>query len=73
MSNVTINKEINTYLSLLTPEQKESVITLIKSFLTTDKRISHKQYNAELSAAEKRIAKGKFIRQEDLEKAAEKW
>ena len=67
------NKEIDTYFSLLTPVQKESVISLIKSFLKTDKRISKKQYNKELDSAEKRIAKGKFIRHEDLEKDSAKW
>ncbi|MEI7803124.1 MAG: hypothetical protein WCI97_10790, partial [Bacteroidota bacterium] len=61
------------YFSLLTPVQKESVIGLIKSFLKTDKRISRKQYNTELNAAEKRIAKGKFSSQEEVEKAAAKW
>ena len=73
MNNQAVNKEINTYFSLLTPMQKESVITLIKSFLKTDKRISRKQYNTELSAAEKRMAKGKFISHEELEKSSEKW
>ena len=73
MSEQTVNKEINTYFSLLTPIQKESVLSLIKSFLKTDKRVTIKQYNRELKAAEIRIAKGKFRTQEDLEKEAEKW
>lgn len=73
MSNQSSAKEINSYFSLLTPVQKESVIGLIKSFLKTDKRISRKQYNTELNAAEKRIAKGKFSSQEEVEKAAAKW
>ena len=33
MKDQTINKEIDTYFSLLTPAQKESVISLIKSLL----------------------------------------
>lgn len=73
MNNQIINKEINTYFSLLTPSQKESVLGLIKSFLKTDDRISKKQYNKELSAAEKRIAKGKFVSQESLQKGSERW
>ncbi len=73
MSEQTINQEINTYFGLLTPVQKESVLSLIKSFLKTDKRITRKQYNTELSAAETRIKTGKFMQQEDLEKEAGKW
>jgi hypothetical protein len=73
MSDKTINEEINTYFSLLTPLQKESVLGLIKSFLKTDKRVSVKEYNAELAEAEEHIAQGKFTLQEDLEKESEKW
>jgi hypothetical protein len=73
MKGTAINKEISSLYSLLTPEQKSSVVTLIKSFLKTDKRISRKQYNKELSAAEKRIEQGKFMTQEQLERESEKW
>lgn len=73
MNNQSISKEISAYISLLTPVQKESVLGLIKSFLKTDKRISRKQYNKELSAAEKRIAKGSFVSQDKLENDSEKW
>lgn len=73
MKQETINTEFNTYFHLLTLEQKSSVLSLIKSFIKTDKRISLKQYNKELLAAEKRIDSGKFITQEDVEKEIEKW
>ena len=68
-----LNKEIDTYFSMLTPVQKESVLSLIKSFLKTDKRITKKQYNSELNAVEKRIANGRFLSQEDVEKLSSKW
>lgn len=73
MKSSAFNKEISSWYSLLTPEQKSSVVSLIKSFLKTDKRISRRQYNNELSAAEKRIAKGKFLTQENLEQESERW
>jgi hypothetical protein len=37
------------------------------------KRLSKRQYNKELSTAEKRIEKGNFIVQEILEKESSKW
>ena len=67
------NREIDTYFSLLTPEQKKSVVSLIKSFLKSDKRITKKQYNAEIEAAEKRIAKGEYLTHEQVKKNSEKW
>ena len=73
MKTTTLNKEIVSWYSLLTPEQKSSVVSLIKSFLKTDLPVSRKQYNKELSAAEKRIENGKFLSQDNLEKDSEKW
>jgi len=73
MKSSAINKDISTWYSLLTPQQKESVLGLIKSFIKSDKPISRKQYNKELAAAEKRIRSGKFVSQEDAEKRAAKW
>jgi hypothetical protein len=62
--------DINTYFSLLTAEQKTSVVQLIKSFLKSDEkvRITKKQYNKELAEAEKRIANGEFYTEEQAEK-----
>lgn len=69
------SQDINSYFSLLTPEQKNSVISLIKSFLKNDEhvRISKKQYNKEIAEAEKRIAKGEFYTEEQAEKRLAKW
>lgn len=71
----TSTQDINSYFSLLTPEQKDSVIGLIKSFLKNDKhvRISKKQYNREIAEAEKRVAKGEFYTEEQAEKRLAKW
>ena len=73
MKAQTANSEMNTYFNLLTSEQKKSVVGLIKSFLKAESRINRKQYNIELEAAQKRIAKGKFISQDDLQRQSEKW
>lgn len=71
----TATQDINSYFSLLTPEQKSSVISLIKSFIKNDEhvRISKKQYNREIAEAEKRVAKGKFYTEEQAEKRLAKW
>jgi hypothetical protein len=67
--------DINAYFSLLTAEQKTSVVQLIKSFLKTDEkvRISKKQYNKELAEAEERIANGEFYTEAQAEKILSKW
>ena len=67
------NREIDTYFSLLTDGQKKSVARLIKSFLKSDKRITKKQYNSEIDAAEKRITAGEFLTHEQVRKSSEKW
>ncbi len=73
MKSQTANREMDTYFSLLTPEQKKSVLSLIKSFLKSDKRITRRQYNAEIDAAEKRIERGEFFTQEEVKKKLDKW
>ncbi len=73
MKTAAINQEISAWYSVLTPEQKESVLRLIKSFIKNDKPISRKQYNKELTAAEKRINSGKYFSHDSLEKLSEKW
>lgn len=71
----TASQDINSYFSLLTPEQKNSVISLIKSFIKSDEhvRISKKQYNREIAEAEKRVAKGEFFTEKEAEKVLAKW
>ncbi|MEI6508776.1 MAG: hypothetical protein WCO54_09850 [Bacteroidota bacterium] len=75
MKNQSINSELTTYFSLLTPEQKNSVVEMIKSFLKTDepKRISKTQYNKELEEAEKRVTEGKYYTEKEAEKMLSKW
>ncbi|HBS88885.1 MAG: hypothetical protein A2W91_00910 [Bacteroidetes bacterium GWF2_38_335] len=72
MESHTIEKELSIYLRMLNRSQKESVLSMIKSFINAE-RISVARYNKELKQAEERIEKGEFISQEDLEKATAKW
>ena len=76
MNAQTINKELSIYFSLLNLAQKNSVLSLIKSFIQTDekvKRITRKQYNKEILEAEKRVAKGHFVTEEAAEKELSRW
>ena len=76
MTATAIKKELNTYLPLLTDKQQELLLEMVKNILhiePSNQRISIKQYNKELAAAEKQITKGEFTTQEDLEKEVKKW
>jgi hypothetical protein len=76
----SIDKEIKHYLPLLENEEKQSLLSQIKSYLAaraTPNQLTRKeyliQYNKELAEAEKDIENGFFITQEELEKEAETW
>lgn len=73
MSEQVINQEFNTYFKLLTKDQKESILLLIKSFVNRTNRISVEQYNNEIDAAEARISQGLHISHEEIEKESKEW
>jgi hypothetical protein len=77
MKEQALNQEFFSYFNRLSKGQKESMLSLVKSFLEKDnkktKRISVKQYNKELEEAEKRISEGEYITQESLKEEAKKW
>ena len=77
MTEQALNQEFYFYYNKLSKGQKESVLSMIKSFLgkTEEKanRISIKQYNKELEKAEKRISEGKYITHEALKAESGKW
>lgn len=73
MTNMTINNEFYLYFNILTESQKKSLLSLVKSFIKDKDRISIDDYNKELEAAEERIMRGEYIKQDDLEKEIEKW
>ncbi len=77
MEQQTLNHEFNFYYNLLSEGQKESLLSVMKSFLEKKsekfERISLSQYNKELDDAENRIAAGHFISHESLKEDIKKW
>ncbi len=69
MALSSIDKELLSYFSQLSEIQKESLLTMIKSFLSTStdsERVSLEQYNKELEEAMEEIQRGDFIRHDQL-------
>jgi hypothetical protein len=76
MAEHALKQEFDSYFNMLSDVQKQSLLSLMKSFLSEQEktqRISIEQYNSELEAAERRIGKGQFVSHETLRKEAEKW
>ncbi len=72
-----LDSEIQKYLPLLGNEEKQSILSVIKSFLSLKKEnsetINIEQYNKEIDEAMARINNGAFTTHEDLEKEMELW
>ena len=77
MTEQALNKEFQHYYNLLSKGQKESMLSMMKSFIENKEqdidRISLEQYNKELEEAENRIDKGEFITHDALKDEARKW
>ncbi len=77
MKEQTLNQEFYYYYNRLSKGQKESILSMMKSFLGKNedsiKRISIEQYNKELEDAEKRVNAGEYITHEALKEDAQKW
>jgi hypothetical protein len=76
MTTKAIKKQLDSYIPLLTQKQQELLLDMVKNILHIEpdtKKISRKQYNKDLLAAEKQIKNGHFTSQKDLEKESEKW
>jgi predicted transcriptional regulator len=76
MAAPSLNTELIKYLSLLTPAQKKSVLTLIKSFVSPEiksGRITIEQYNKEIQEAMAEAAAGDYITQEEFERESATW
>jgi len=58
---------------LLSPEQKKSLLEVIKSFVQSPERISIEQYNQELQEAEEEYQAGHYISSEEMLKLIRKW
>jgi len=69
--NWYLDSEIQKYLPLLGNEEKQSLLSVIKSFLNLkkdDANINIEQYNREIDEAMARIDNGEFTTYEDIEK-----
>lgn len=76
MATPSFNTELIKYFSLLTPAQKKSVLTLIKSFVIPEiksGRVNIDQYNKEIQEAMAEAAAGDYVTQEDIEKESASW
>ena len=79
MATMSLDNEIKKYLPLLGSEEKQSILSVIKSFLKlkdtsqSSERITIEQYNKELDEAEARMDAGEFYTQEEAEKIAGSW
>jgi hypothetical protein len=76
MTTSSLKKQLDTYMPLLNLKEQEIVFNMVKRILNvdeTEKRITIKQYNKELKAAESRIAKGEFVSHNDVLKSIGKW
>jgi len=73
---ITINKELSTYLPLLSARQQTLVLDIVKNILHIDsreKRISVEQYNSEIETALKEVRQGKSISHDEVVKQSKKW
>ena len=64
MKSLSIKKQVDSYLPLLSDKQQVLVLEMIKTMLNVDadeKRVTLKQYNTELNEAVARVKKGKSV------------
>jgi predicted transcriptional regulator len=73
MAAPSLDSEFSKYWSLLTSVQKESLLSVIRSFVVPRERISVEQYNKEIDEAIARVEAGEFYTQEEVEKMAKDW
>jgi hypothetical protein len=73
MAAHSIDSEFNRYWLLLTPVQKESLLSVIRSFVIPRERVSLEEYNKEIDEAIARVEAGEFYAQEEVEKMAKDW
>ena len=82
MSAISLDKEIKKFLPLLGNEEKQSILSVMKSFLKLKdvnannphgQRLTIEEYNKEIDEAMARVAKGEFYTQEEVEEMSRKW
>jgi hypothetical protein len=73
MASPSLDNEFKKYWSLLTPAQKKSLLSVIKSFVIPQEKISVEQYNKEIDEAVARVEAGEFYTMEEVEKMSKDW
>ncbi len=71
-----LDKQIQDYLPLLGSEEKKSLISVIRSFLSLKKEhenIDIEEYNKELDEAEAEYKNGDYVTHEDMKKQIKQW
>lgn len=71
-----IDKEIIDFLPLLGKEEKQTLLSVIKSFMhlkSESKRISIEQYNQEIEASEKEYEEESYITHNAFKKEVDQW
>ena len=79
MATKSLDNQIEHYWPLLGKEEKQSILTFIKSFIKIKdapqiaQRISLEQYNKEGHDAVARVKSGNFYTHEEVEEMSKKW
>jgi len=71
---MSVDQEIEKHLPLLSNEEKQALLSVIKSFLAQQKKSKLvEEYNRDIDDAMTRIDNGEFTTFEDVEKEMESW
>jgi hypothetical protein len=78
MTAKAIDNQLNKYWPLLEKEEKQSMLTFMKSILkfktaAAPQRISIEQYNKEIDDAMERVKGGEFYSHEEVVEMSKKW
>ncbi len=73
MSAPSLDNEFMQYWLKLSVVQKESLLSVIKSFVLPTDSANLEQYNLEIDEAVTRVENGVFFTQEEVEKMSRKW
>lgn len=73
MAAPTLDNEFMQYWSRLTVVQKQSLLSVIKSFAQAGERITIEQYNKEIEEAETEFENGDFISHEEMLRQMKQW
>jgi hypothetical protein len=76
MTAKAIDNQLNEYWPLLEKEEKQSMLTFMKSILKFKKAAQHisvEQYNKEIDDAMERVKGGEFYSHEEVVEMSKKW